>query len=178
MDAPLDELYFVWLYGLVSNTRIKNPRQTYWNLMRALFTTEFVWFIPNDDARVSDGLELRGEFLHDMEISEVDPHWLDQGCSFLEMLIGLSRRLAFQTDDRANNCFWMLINNIELGKCNDAYKVNLPALVEDITDQITFRTYGEDGHGGLFPLKNPDTDQTKLEIWFQMQAYILEHERG
>lgn len=176
MDAPLDELYLVWLYGQVANTTIKAPRKTYWDLMRALFTTEFVWFVPNDDARVEDGRELRSEFLYDAEIPEVDPDWMDQGCSFLEMLIALSRRVAFQTDNSASYWFWRLIDNLGLGECNDMHKGHLADIVEEVTDRITFRTYDPDGRGGLFPLKHADMDQTKVEIWFQMQAYVLELE--
>lgn len=146
--------------------------------MRALFKTEFVWLVPNDDARVSDGIELRREFLHDAEISEVDPHWMDQGCSFLEMLIALARRLAFQMDDHVGSCFWMLIANLGLDECNDTYNRNLERLVGEVTDQVTFRTYAADGRGGLFPVKHSEYDQRKLEIWYQMQEYIMELERG
>jgi hypothetical protein len=176
MNEPLDELYLVWLYGQVANPNLKSSRKTYWDLMRALFTTEFVWFVPNDDARISDGIELRGEFCYDAEISEVDPHWMDQGCSFLEMMIGISRRLSFQADRSPSFWFWKLIENLGLSECNDAYKKNLPALVEEVTDQVTFRTYSADGRGGLFPLKYPEDDQTKVELWYQMQAYIMENE--
>lgn len=176
MAEPIDELYLVWLYGQVANTRLRTSRKTYWDLMRALFTTEFVWFIPNDDARVEDGRELRQEFLYDAEISEVDPHWMDQGCSYLEMLIALARRVAYQAENSPSYWFWKLIENMGLSECNDVYKVNLSALVEEVTDQITFRTYDTDGTGGLFPLKHPDLDQTKVEIWFQMQAYVMELE--
>jgi len=177
MSKPLDELYLVWLYSQVANTRVKDSRKTYWDLMRALFTTEFVWFVPNDDARVDDGRELRYQFLYDAEIPEVDPLWMDQGCSYLEMLVALARRCAFVNERNPKYWFWELIGNMGLSECNDAYQVNLPALVEEVTDQITFRTYDIDGVGGLFPLKRPTKDQTKVEIWFQMQAYVMERER-
>lgn len=176
MDPQLDELYLIWLYSRVANTRTIPPNRTYWNLLKKLFTTEFVWFIPNDDARVEDGRELRFQFLNDAEIPEVDPDWIDQGCSYLEMLIALARRVAFQTDDRDARWFWKLIENMGLSECNDAYKQDISALVEEVTDQITFRTYDTDGVGGLFPLKHPEEDQTKVEIWYQMCAYVIELE--
>jgi hypothetical protein len=176
MDKPLDELYLVWLYEHIGNPRLKNTSRTYWNLARALFTTEFVWFVPNDDARCDDGKELRVEFLMDAEIPEVDPAWMDQGCSYLEMLIALARRMAYQMDMRPKDAFWILISNIGLTECNDSYQGHIPEIVEEVTDQLTFRTYSPSGQGGLFPLRYPYEDQTKVEIWYQMNAYILEND--
>jgi hypothetical protein len=175
MNEPLDELYLVWLYSRVANTRLKSPSRTYWDLLRKLFTTEFVWFVPNDDARVDDGRDLRIEFLQDAEIPEVDPHWMDQGCSYLELLIGISRRMAFMIDGEPGVLFWELIRNIGLIECTDAYNGDLDDLIEEVTDQITFRTYDIDGTGGLFPLRRSMEDQTKVELWYQMCAYVIEN---
>lgn len=174
MDEPLDELYLTWLYSQTGSTRTKAPSRTYWNLMRELFTTEFEWFIARDDARADDGIELRIEFLNDAEIPEVDPVWMDQGCSFLEMLVALSRRLSFQTDIRPADCFWQLIANLGLSECNDLYNHDLTHLVKEVTDQVIYRTYEDNGLGGLFPLRRPKADQTKVEIWAQMCAYVIE----
>lgn len=177
MAEPLDELYLVWLYAQVENPNLKNPRRTFWNLCRALFTTEFVWFVPNDDARIEDGRELRYQFLDDAEIPEVDPAWIDQGVSYLEMLIALSRRGAYQNDMPAPKWFWLMIRNLGLYECNDSFNTEqLASIVEEVTDQVTFRQYHMDGRGGLFPLKRPAEDQTKVELWYQMCAYIIENE--
>lgn len=178
MSEPLDELYLVWLYGQVSNTRLRSPRKTYWNLLRSIFTTQFFWFVPNDDARVDDGLELRIEFLQEAEIPEVDPLWLHQGCSFLEMLIGLSRRLAFQADNTPAYWFWELISNLGLSEYNDASQSNVSDVVAEVTNRVTFRTYNYSGEGGLFPLKYPPKNQREVELWFQMQYYLMELEGG
>jgi hypothetical protein len=177
VNEPLDELYLVWLYAQVEDPNLKNPRRTFWGLCRALFTTEFVWFVPNDDARIEDGRELRFEFLMDAEIPEVDAHWIDQGVSYLEMLIALSRRGAFQDDKTVQAWFWLMIRNAGLYECNDSYNEDfINPLVEEVTTQITHRQYHMDGRGGLFPLKRPKEDQTKIELWYQMCAYIIENE--
>lgn len=177
MNEPLDELYLVWLYAQVENPNLRRPRKTFWNLCRALFTTEFIWFVPNDDARIEDGRELRFEFLIDAEIPEVDPHWVDQGVSYLEMLVALSRRGAYQNDMTAAGWFWLMVRNVGLYECNDSYNDDfIRPIVEEVTNQITFRTYHMDGRGGLFPLKRPAEDQTKIELWYQMCAYIIENE--
>lgn len=177
MNAPLDELYLVWLYAQVENPDLKSPRKTFWNLCRSLFTTEFIWFIPNDDARIEDGRELRFEFLMDAEIPDVDAHWIDQGVSYMEMLVALSRRGAYQNDMSPQAWFWLMLRNAGIHECNDSYDPDMiTALVEEVTNQITFRQYAMDGQGGLFPLKRPTEDQTKVELWYQMCAYIIENE--
>lgn len=63
MDGPLDEQYLKWLYRQVASSKYRNPARTYWSLLRQLYTTEFVWTVPNDDNRVEDGRDLRYEFL-------------------------------------------------------------------------------------------------------------------
>lgn len=176
--APLDEVYLIWLYGQVANIKTRSPSRTYWNLFLALFKTEFVWFVPNDDARAADGRELRIQFILDEEILEVDPDWMEEGCSFLEMLIALSRRAAYMTDDNAPRWFWHLIDNMGLTECTDTFNEEcLPEIVREVTDQIIFRSYAQDGRGGLFPLKRPQMDQTKTELWYQLNAYVLERGR-
>ena len=47
--------------------------------------------------------------------------------------------------------------------------------IDDILDTLIWRTYEYDGIGGFFPLTNAEEDQTKVEIWYQMAAYINEH---
>ena len=37
------------------------------------------------------------------------------------------------------------------------------------------RDIGYDGSGGLFPLKNPPGDERKVEIMYQMYAYVHEN---
>ena len=173
MSAPLDELYFRWLYGLVSSVKQKSSARTYWSLLRLLFRKEFVWFVPNDDNRVEDGKELRYEFLDAEEIETVDPEWIDMGCSMLEMLIGLSRRLSFEAEGEPREWFWRLLENVGLASYND--RDGVPAeLVDEILERIIWRTYSAQGDGGLFPLRSPSRDQRKVEIWYQLNTYLSE----
>jgi hypothetical protein len=94
MSEPLDELYFRWLYAQVSNVRLKNPSRTHWSLLKLLHTKEFVWIVPNDDNRLEDGRLLRVEFVELNDIHDVEPSWMDLGCSMLEMLIALSMKFS------------------------------------------------------------------------------------
>lgn len=176
MDAPLDELYLRWLYSQVLPLETKNTSRTFWSLLGQLYTKEFVWFVPNDDNRLEDGRALRHEFLEDEGLEE-DTEWVGLGCSMLEMLVGLSRRVSFQLDGEPRFWFWVLLENVGLAECNDrAYKSN-KGWEEDIDETLEcliWRQYLPDGRGGLFPLKHPDKDQRKVELWYQMSAYVLE----
>lgn len=172
---PLEEGYFRWLYGQVSDVRLRNPSRTYWSLLKLLHTKEFVWIVPNDDNRLEDGCQLRHEFLMDHEVWDMDPNWLSLGCSMLEMLIALSRHLAFEDDGKtAREWFWHMLENIGIAKLTDRHNWSEQD-VEDILDNVIWRTYRPNGRGGLFPLKHANGDQREVELWYQLNAYLLEN---
>ena len=174
MNQPLDELYLPWLYSQEASIWRKQPTRTYWSLFRLLFTKEFVWIVPNDDNRVEDGRDLRLEFIDDEDLSDVDPAWMELGCSFLEMLIGLSRRLSFEADGGGpREWFWVLMGNLQLENFNDASDIPCQE-IDQILDGVIWRTYKPNGSGGLFPLTNPKEDQRDVEIWYQLSAYLME----
>lgn len=180
MNAPLDELYLNWLYAQVASIRLKNPRRTYWSLIRQLYIKEFIWIIPNDDNRVEDGRDLRYEFLDETQglaKNEVDLNWMGLGCSFLEMLVALSRRLAFEADEgQPREWFWHILENLDLARFNDELYHNdmQTETINEVLDAVIWRTYHPDGTGGMFPLKEPTEDQRDVEIWYQLGAYLLE----
>lgn len=173
MSAPIDDRYLTWLYSIVGDVNIKTPSRTYWKLLRQLYTKEFVWFVPNDDNRVEDGRELRYEFA---DLQKEDEAWLSLGCSMLEMMIGLSRRLCFEADGEPHIWFWHLIDNLGLTKFNDKrYDDLAEEIIDDVLQTVIWRNYKPNGEGGLFPLMRHHEDQRELEIWYQMNAYILEN---
>lgn len=172
MSPPLDESYLTWLYAQVDSVRRRSPSRTYWQLLRQLYTKEFVWFIPNDDNRVEDGRLLRYEFLESEKL-EADHEWLGLGCSMLEMLIGLSRRLSFEAWDEPREWFWILLRNLGLNELNDATNYDMEE-VDETLDRVIWRTYNRNGKGGLFPLQRARKDQRDVEIWYQLSEYVLE----
>lgn len=174
MTEPLEEQYFRWLYSQVCSVKLKNPSRTYWSLLKLLHTKEYVWIIPNDDNRLEDGRLLRQEFVEEHDIFDVDPQWLDLGCSMLEMLIALSRRLYFEDDLPADEWFWVMMQNIGFKGFTDRHQWSEQD-VDDILDDVIWRTYDEDGRGGLFPLRHPQEDQRDVELWYQLCAYLLEN---
>lgn len=172
MNRALDELYLTWLYRQVADPEEPNASRTYWKLLTHMFKKEFFWFVPNDDNRVEDGRALRYEFIEDLGLEDVDPDWMELGCSMLELLMGLSRRLSFLAEGEPRDWFWHLINNLDL-RFSDRRR--FPSdVVEEVLDGVIWRTYSDDGSGGLFPLRRPERDQRDTELWVQLNAYLME----
>jgi hypothetical protein len=165
MTSDLDGAYFDWLCHLVYSGNHEK-------LLDLLFRKEFVWFVPNDDNRAVDGKDLRREFLEATN-QEGTPDFLLIGCSMLELLIGLSRRLAFEADGMPRDWFWLLMKNVSLSKFTDDKPLPVDR-VDDILERIIWRTYNPDGIGGLFPRSNPEEDQRTVELWYQMSGYLLD----
>lgn len=169
--------YFEFLCNIV------DPEQTgkYDGLLSELHGIEFYSLIPNDDNRGEDGKQLRQRF-----IDEEGQHALSQcqigECTVLEMLIGLSFRLEFETmssrwEKTPEEWFWILLDNLGLGWC-DNERFNQLRNTDEIRQKVGVfldRHYKSDGTGGLFPLKNPRKDQRRVEIWYQMSAYVIEN---
>ncbi len=79
------------------------------------------------------------------------------------------------------------MENLGLARYFDSYlRGNNEFLVEKIDEIIDiwmYRRFDFNGFGGLFPLKwgrlrpgQRKKDQRKVEIWYQMQAYMIEKE--
>lgn len=160
-STAIDADYLDWLQGQVATP----TDRSYLQLFKELAEKEFVWLIPNDDNRLADGLELRHEFY------ERAP---GEGVSVLEVLIGLSRRLAFVAEGEAENWAWRLIQNLEIDKCWDPISARKLRDLYDKLDALIWRTYHSDGQGGFFPLAWPEEDQRKVELWYQLNAYVEE----
>lgn len=174
--VPLDEAYFNWLCSQVGQVQVRETSKTYRRLLRLLYQKEFVWHVANDDNRLADGRALRNEFVNELRLSDVDPVWMNLGCSMFEMLLALGRRLSFLDDDTPAYWFWHLIQNLDLHVYNDRMEIDEQD-VDDILERVIWRQYSPNGQGGLFPLKFPRDDQRKCEIWYQMNAYLLENDR-
>lgn len=148
-------------------------------LLHELFKMEFVPLIPNDDNRCADGQDIREDYLDNGGGQHGLPLCY---CTVLEMLIALSFRLEFETSQskwEKSPCkwFWILIDNLGLN-FNENKDLTKQEYLDKIHHSVTLfvnRGYKSNGEGGLFPLKNPKKDQKKVEIWYQMSAYILEN---
>jgi len=167
-----EEDYLAWL-GTQLRDEEPNPNRGYWGLLRAMYEKEFTWTVSMDDNRIADGLELRVDFRRDQNIRDSLMPRLGP-CSFLEVLIALSRRLAFAAGGNADGWAWQLVTNLELDRMWDPLTPPKQRKTEEIMDRVIQRTYLPSGVGGFFPLLHPEDDMTRLDLWFQMHAYISE----
>jgi hypothetical protein len=176
MNEPLENLYFNWLYAKIYTLKTPTPSLSFDTLFRTLHQIEFVWLITGDDNRAEDGKELRREFLIMGEIPD-DLEWRTLNpCSVLEMLIGFAKRAERNTSTPAREWFWEFITNLGLYEANDASGVE-PDEINDTIENMMWRTYSSNGDGGLFPLRNPQRDQTEIEIWHQFCDYLVDQNR-
>ena len=147
--------------------------KTYWGLLNFMFDMPFSWSVPMDDNRMADGLEIRREFAHEIHVHPKTMEKLGP-CSFLEVLISLSRHLAFIAGGESPGWAWQLLGNLELHGMSDPLTRPKQRKAENIMRIAIERTYLPDGTGGFFPLAWPDTDQTQVELWYQMNYYVEE----
>lgn len=169
MSDPLDDQYLEWLYALVGR---QAENVDHWDLMHHLYTREFVMLVPNDDNRCKDGIALRDEFKRSDPSIRPSRIWMSTGCSVLEMMIGVARHIVFEMDGDVGEWFWHLIDNLGLTRYND--KRYNARWIDQVVERLVWRQYSYDGKGGLFPLKEPYEDQRQVELWFQMESYMLE----
>jgi hypothetical protein len=175
-DGTLDERYLIWLHQQLEPDTQRNPARSHWLLCVHLFKTEFTWFVPNDNNRLLDGLDIRQRFIDEEEGGDVPGIWLGEPCTVLEMLIALAERMAYSSDKETDYWFWTMLENAGLRRYvdeifDDDAKVDVEAIVQAILN----REYHADGSGGLFPLRHGGRDQRQLELWYQMSQYLLEN---
>lgn len=186
---PLTEDYLRWLEPQIrEDDGLSNPNREFWGLLALMYEKEFRPLVANDDNRWMDGLELRTEFCNDFRVrmsarrrepyrSFLDKELPNPPCSFLEVLIGISRRFSFTAGGSAPGWAWVLLNNLNLHRMADPLSRGKARRAADIIEVCTSRNYEPDGSGGFFPLQDPQEDQRQVEIWYQMAAYIGEMDR-
>lgn len=167
-SLDIERQYFNWLLDRVG-------AEKHISLCLQMHETAFKWFIPNDDNRAEDGKMLRTEFLDEFKIREYQ-NWLNNRCSILELILGVSLRLSYDTDYNADIWFWEILQNLNLTQYkDDYYDRSVERHVNEVLTKLNDRTYTRKGLGGLFPLNKTNEDQRKVEIWYQMSAYLLEN---
>ena len=171
----LDERYLDWLYGQVANVKTRSRTRTHQCLFRQLYETIFVSVVGHDENRIADGRDLRYEFLAADEGEQGNLDWMRRPCSMLEVLVVLARILSFEMDDPVFAWFWHLLEVLDLERFNDRkYNDAAQEVIQETIDRVIWRNYEPSGEGGLFPLRNPERDQRKVELWYQLNAYLLE----
>lgn len=168
--------YLDWLKNIVEYFDTPIPHNA---LLERLYQNTFSPSMERDLNRAADGIALRDEAPR-LLIPETSIDSIDSPCSFLEFLIALARRMnyiyAMPDEDRTQDCFWTLLGNLGLSDLDDRVysPLNGDAVVDEALDAVNRRTFQQDGSGGLFPLEHPRTNQRNVEIWYQMNQYMIE----
>src|SRR4051794_32033097 len=117
----LPEAYLEWLEPQLRDGD-GNPNKSYSDLLIIMWQTEYVLdssnTVDNDHNRLADGMELRTEFSHVANVGRTKMMELGP-VSFLEVLIGLSKRLEFAAGGSAPGWAWQLICNLELHRMSN-----------------------------------------------------------
>ena len=183
--------YFDWLCALVNA-----DKSVYGYLLASLYNIEFTWTMDLDRSRAVEGLELRKQYC-DLVGGDTWVMLAEDGCTVLEMLIALARRMDdmftdVDTADRSRIWFWEFIENLGLKKFTN----NCPARFEEWTDDEGLhvsahspeedifyivhrwlnREYDPDGQGSIFPVGGHGTDMREASIFYQMSRYFYTKE--
>jgi hypothetical protein len=170
----IEQAYFEWMCDLVCDRRYAN-QITYEKLLRFLHDTEFVYFIPKDENRAEDGIDLRYRFAIHHDYEDID-YCLDGPCSVLEMMVALAIRCeeSIMDDpgrgDRTGQWFWGMVSNLGLGSMIDSRFDR--QYVEEVVDRFLNRDYEPNGKGGLFTVRHCNRDLRTVEIWYQLCWYL------
>lgn len=168
-SRPLAE-YPGWLFTQV----VPNRQRDFYELFTILHAKEFLYTIASDRNRLQDARDVRREGMYEFGFKAyVDTEVLGP-ISVLEVLIGISRRCAFQTSTHPGEWAWVLIQNLELNKYSGRISRRWAAEIDDILERLIWRKYQPDGVGGFFPLAWPAEDQRNVEISYQLSAYLRE----
>ena len=173
-EDRINDEYFEYLCELIDSERFAR-QVSYRKLLMHLHNIEFTWFIPYDDNRADDGIQLRRHFAmdrNDMSISR----YITGPCSVLEMMVALAVRCEKTiTDDallgnRTGQWFWGMISNLGLNSMRDS-KFDRD-YVDYVIARLLNREYEPDGRGGLFTVKHCTQDMRTVEIWCQLSWYL------
>ena len=183
------ELYFTWLVDYKTNLVKDDLRFSHGFVARRMFEYNFSAFVKFDENRISDGYNLRryynnhrsrGRLLHRNDL-------MNEPVSVLEVLIALADRMVTQIIPKNNDietthdCLMLMFENLGLYKITDSVinhlrfsqKGHFFEMIDQSITRFVDRTYDRFGRGGIFPLQYSKVDQRKVELWYQMNEYLI-----
>ena len=167
----LDQGYFMWLVGSV------DPSKTHIKLLQQLYESEAEALIPWDENRLDGGIAIRNEFRPGGYSSLAEMTWLTKPCTFLELTIVLSRTLADEMNWTTKYAFWTLLRNIGVADISDIeYDSQMRSHIHQVVNKINARSYDYYGRGGFFPLRNAKQNQQLVQLWDQLNAWVIEND--
>lgn len=174
----MDELWDDYLQYLIWRGGLEKMIQ-YEKLFDILHHIDFTWIIERDDNRAEAGICLRDNYdiPYDFTEEEID-EFMNRRCSVLEMLLALAIKvdddiIGDPAEEHPEKFFMEMIKNLGLDKFKgDRYSKY--GVIKIVNNWLN-RNFNRDGTGSPFPVKRNHKDQRRLEIWDQMNAYIIEN---
>ena len=165
----MSRAYFQYLCDIIDGSN-------YYNLLWLLHNREFLVLVDGDYNRTKDALILRDGYVK---------AGMDKDATILEVLVSLSIRTEHDimhddhAGDRTPEWFWMMMSNLGLSGpewTDDRWDDIKIDKVVDTLIIFNERRYNRDGtNGGLFPLRSSRRDLRKVELWYQLNWYLLEN---
>lgn len=159
------KLYFEWLVHLVDGEEVVD-------VLYDLHQFEFVALLEMDKNRIGDAFNLRNMFGREVGYEGM---FGEEWPSIFEVMVSLAFHMndltqEIEQDAQISKWFWEIFDNLEFEVNGDYGRIN-----HDICERFVYRMYREDGYGGLFPLKSPESNQREIELWYQMHQYLAEN---
>lgn len=173
-EEYVNDEYLDYLCELIDSDRFASD-VSYKKLLTHLHNIEFTWFVPHDDNRADDGIQLRRSFALDKSDIRLS-RCIHGPCSVLEMMVALAVRCedTIMDDARLGNrtgqWFWGMIKNLGLISMRDNRFDR--DYVDSVIARLLNREYEPDGRGGLFTVRNCEYDMRNVEIWCQLSWYL------
>ena len=159
------ERYFRWLLKFIGNGFCR--KNSYFELLKYLFNTNYYWSIPMDENRAADGIDLRHRFVVECgENQEASYVYLSGPATVLEVLVALSIKIeciARGSIDlsKSSQWFWGMIKSLSIFDCYDGNfdEEKVAYFLEGWMDP--------ESEISIFPEKNG-------EIWSQAMRFLSE----
>lgn len=177
MNIDEHKMYLNWLKERI----IDEDHTNYGKLLDRLYEWSYEAFLPMDENREADGIDLRYRYGYECNIPNPEiASYIDvMPCTMLEMMVALALRCereimsSQEHGDRSALLFWEMISNMGLITMHDLnYDVRY---VDDVVDRFLSGDIEPDGTGGLFIINNMrGTNLSSVELWAQANWYLEE----
>ena len=143
----------------------------YNKLLDNLDLINYRWHFVMDENRELAGENLRKEY------SYISGFFLDDvregPASVFEVLVGVARNMAEQTEIEVGDMFWLMMRNFGLDTLTD--DVYDWRVVERVINPWLDGSFSPNGEGSPFPLKHYEGDATHLDLYSLMNIFIHEN---
>ena len=167
----MNDRYFDWLVDLVNADDLLR-------LCEIMDGLDFTWTIPLDENRVEDAFDMRELYSDD---TGCDSGRQPVSCSLFEIVVAMAYRCDRDVmydayiGHRYSVWFHYFIENLFDGKARNAEMYLDEDEIVDICVRFMNRDYERDGSGGMFPIKHDRRDQRRVQLWLQMNLWLVEN---